>query len=422
MIATDELLSAGGPPPAKRRIQVYGNCQAGWLAKMLEQNPEVTGQYEIVYLSDYLHIPADHPIHQPGFLATCTDAVWQTAPGCKPPEWVASLPTDCRQIRFPTLWLKLLWPTYAVDPRNKPEEGFPWGRYAYGDRLVMKLLQDGVSPEDVPKRYVETDLNKVINLDRFTEMSLAELRFNDRQSDVAITPFIEASFRRRKLFGTVNHPTYLILHRIYHGVVGALLGRVTAEEPPVPTDAADVFGLVETPLHPQIIAYFKLEWAVPGLRWRYYSAFLTLEEYLRAYAAFTPIPLGDPPQLWLARAHQAAGFNDFAEAQRLLLEGATRFPAQVQFLQYLGRLLTRLGKFVDAEKAIRYALAQHPGVAALHCDLGTTLLQQNFPDEAARMFEEALRLDPQLKEARSNLIRLAGRKRTALRTVVGVPA
>ena len=137
MIAIAPTSSVAGSPAGRRRVLVYGNCQAGWLAKALEQNVEIMSRYEIVYLSDYLHIAADHPIHQAGFLATCTDAVWQTAPGCKPPEFVSGLSPDCRQIRFPTLWLKLLWPTYAVDPRNKPEVDFPWGRYPYGDRLVM---------------------------------------------------------------------------------------------------------------------------------------------------------------------------------------------------------------------------------------------------------------------------------------------
>jgi hypothetical protein len=267
----------------------------------------------------------------------------------------------------------------------------------------MKLLKDGVTLDDLPKRYVDTDLNKIVNLDRFTEMSLTELRFNDQQSDVAITPFIERTFRQRKLFGTVNHPTFLILNRIYHGVAGAILGIPATDDPPVPADAAEVLGSEETPLHPQIISHFKLEWAVPGMRWRYRAAFLTLDEYLRAYAAFTPIPMGEPPALWLARAQQAFTLNDFPEAQRLLLEGTVKHPAIFQFLQYLGLLLVRQGKLVEAEKVLRYALTRHPTAAPLHCDLGVVLARQGFHMEAAKRFEETLRLDPAHKDARAHL-------------------
>lgn len=397
-------------PGAKRRMLVYGNCQAGWLAQMLQRHADVAAQYEIVYLSDYAVIPTDHPIHDPGFLATRTDAVWQTASGCQPPAFLAGLPADCRQIRFPTLWLKLLWPTYAVDPRNQPEPEFPWGRYPYGDRLVMKLLREGVALDDLPKRYIETDLNKIVNLDRFTEMTLAELRFNDAQSDVAITPFIESSFRQRRLFGTVNHPTFLILQRIYSGVVDTLLRRTGAVADEEPADADDVLGEEETPLHPQIIRHFGLTWAAPGMRWRYRSAFLTLEEYLQAYGAFAPIAMGDPPALWLGRAQQAFARNNFPEAKRLLLSAATRYPELAQFLQYLAKLLLRQGKFLEAEKVIRYALERHPTVAGLHCDLGVALWRRNFPDEAASVFAEALRLDPAHAEARRNFSALASRR------------
>lgn len=396
-------------PAAKQRLLVYGNCQAGWLSRMLGANAEVAAGYEIVYLSDYHQTPPDHPTLQPGFFAGCAVAVWQTAAGCKRPEFVAALPAACRQIRFPTLWLKLLWPLYSIDPRNQPEPEHPWGRYPYGDRLVMKLLQEGVAPADLAKRYVDTDLNRIVNLDRFAEMSLAELRFNDKQSDVAIASFIERTFRGRKLFGTVNHPTMLMLQQIHLGVLAALLGTKVSGEVPPPADASEVLGSEETPLHPQIISHFKLQWARPGLKWRYRSAFLNLDEYLRAYAAFTPIPLGDPPELFLARAQQAFGLNDFPEAQRLLLEGSARFPAIVQFLQYLGVLLVRQGKLVDAEKVVRYALTRHPNVAALHFELGGILLRRGFAAEAAKAFEQTLRCDPQHAEARAQLTALAAR-------------
>jgi tetratricopeptide (TPR) repeat protein len=395
----------------RRRVLVYGNCQGGWLARALQQHSVVSAQFEIIYLSDYLERPPDHPINDPGFLATCAVVVWQTASGCKAPWFVAGIPASTRQIRYPTLWLKLLWPTYAVDPRNVHEEKFPWGRYPYGDRLVMKLLAENVPLADLPQRYVDFDLNRLVNLDRFTEMSLAELRFNDRQSDVAITPFIESTFRQRKLFGTVNHPTFAILHQIYTGVASLLLDQPLADAAALPPNAADVLGEEETPLHPQIISHFKLTWAQAGLRWRYRTAFLTLEEYLRAYAAFTPIPLGTPPSLWLARAQQAVALHDLPEARRLLLEATAAFPAIPEFLHYLGTVLARHQQPVEAEKVLRYALGQHPRHAGLHCELATLMSQQNFPAEAERLFRECLRLDPNHKEARRALILLAARPR-----------
>ncbi len=402
-----------------RRVLVYGNCQGGWLAQQLRVQPAVAERFEIVYLSDYLERPAGHPINEPDFLSTCSVVIWQTASTSKPPWFLGSVPAGCRQIRYPTLWLKLLWPTYAVDPRNQPEPNFPWGRYPYGDRLVMKLLEEGVSVADLPKRYVDTDLNQIVNLDRFTEMALGELRFNDQQSDIAITPFIEATFRQQKLFGTVNHPTFLILHRIYAAVAAALLEQAEPDDPPRPANAADVLGEEETPLHPQIISHFRLAWTDPNMRWRYHSALLSLGEYLQAYGSFTPIPLGNPPQLWLARAQQAAERNDLAEAQRILLAAAREFPSVVEFLHYLGVLLARRGQVIQAEKVLRCAIAQHPRVATLYCELGSVLLRRNAPDEAVRRFHEALRIDPQHPDARRILALMASPRRNAAVDALG---
>ena len=389
---------------ARRRVLVYGNCQGGWLAQALSLNHEIAARFDITYLSDYLgRPPANHPIHQPDFLPGCSVVIWQTASACQPPQFLAALPPGCRQIRYPTLWLKMLWPTYAVDPRNLPEKEFPWGRYPYGDRLVMKLLEEGVPPADLAKRYVDTDLNTIVNLERFSEMSRAELRFNDQQSDVTITPFIEANFRQRKLFGTVNHPTYLVLSHIYHAVESALLELPVPADPLRPAHAVALLGAQETPLHPQIIGHFKLEWAFPGMKWLYHSAFLSLEEYIPAYGAFTPVPLGSSPQLWLARAQQALGRKNFEETELLLREGAAQFPAVAEFWQYLGVLKAQQDQLPEAESIFRGAITRHPHSAALYSELGMIMFRRQNPDEAVLMFKEALRIDPAHAGARYNL-------------------
>jgi tetratricopeptide (TPR) repeat protein len=387
----------------RKRVLVYGNCQAGWMARTLAAEPVIKEQFEIVYLASFGVIPPDHPALQPGFMGGCSVIVWQTAAGFKPPEFLQNATADCRQIRFPTLWLKLLWPLNAGDPRNQAEPGFPYGRYPYGDRLVMKLMEEGVSAVDLPRRYIDTDINKIVNLERFTEMSLAELRMNDAQTDVAITPFIERTFRHQRLFATINHPTFPILARVFYAIKAALLGQATPESPPASENDPDIFGEIEIPLHPQVIRHFGLEWARPGMRWRYNSAFLTLEEFIRAYAEFTPIPMGCPPQLWLARGEQAAAHGDLAEAQRILIDATLHFPQLTEIWRFLGRIMADRGLLVEAERILRYATSRHPTAVLMICDLAMVMLRRQFPDEANRLANEALKVDGQCKEARQIL-------------------
>jgi tetratricopeptide (TPR) repeat protein len=387
----------------KRRVLLHGNCQGAWLASVLNRTPEISAEHEIVYHANFGEIPANHPIHQPDFLQGCSCVLWQTASGFKPPEFLASLPAGCRQIRFPTLWLKLLWPTYTVDPRNKPEEGFPYGRHPYGDRLVLKLVNEGVPPDEVPRRYIETDLNKIINLDRFAEMCLAELRFNDQQSDIAVAPHIESAFRKVKLFGCINHPTLRIMDWLLQQVAGALLDSPALGNRAEPPNAADVIGSEEIPVHPQIIDHFKLEWAYPGMRWRYHSAFLTVEEFARALATFDAIPLGDSPQVWFGRAEQAFGRQEVCEAERLLREGSVMFPQHADFVQCLGVLLVGQNRFDEAARVYLNGIAHHPDSARLRNELGIAYFRQGRADQAVAAFQAALRIDPNHEDARANL-------------------
>lgn len=373
-----------------RKLLVYGNCQAGWIAQRLAATPAVAAEFQVLYRSDYAEIPADHPTRQPGFWGEVDVAVCQTAANCRPPEFLAALRASAVVVRFPTLWLKILWPMYMVDPRNRAEPGAAWGRFPYGDRLALKLLREGVASSDLARRYRETDLNSILDLDRFQEMTFAELANNDRKSDVAIAPYLAANFRRRKLFGTVNHPNLAILHELYRGVLAALPGGLATGGLPEPECAGEVLGLLEeVPLHPQVIRHFQLAWARPEMRWRYRSEFLNLEDYLKAYADFRLIPAGEPPALFLARAQQAAALGDFPEARQLLLRAAIAFPQLSAFLQYLAILLLRRGELLEAEKVARHALATFPGELALNRLLGDIMSRAGHAEEAARCYAAA---------------------------------
>ena len=383
----------------KEQILVYGNCQAHWLAEKLRAVAQLTHSFDITYLPSFGTVPTDHVSNEPGFFKRCRRVLLQTAAGAKLPEFTAALNKDCRQCRFPTLWLKLLWPLHASDPRSVPESGHPYGRYPYGDRLAMKLLNEGVAPDDLPRRYLDTELASLVNLDRFAEISFRELHYNDRNSDIALTPYIEKNFRTIKLFGTVNHPSFAILREILARALDFLEVEIQADSS-LMEGVSDILGSEEIPVHPQVVRHFSLQWVSPNQRWRYRSAMLGLEDYLLAYARFTPIPMGIPPELYLIRAREVSMANDFPAAERLLLEASEVFPSTHVFLLYLARLHLREKRWLEAEKILRFALSRHPQIAELHSGLGTVMLGRGFRQEAAKYFGHALALDPANQEAR----------------------
>lgn len=395
----------------KPRVLLYGNCQGWWYAHLLKLQPEVTERFDVVYLANFGTWPMDHPIHDPGFVASCSVVIWQTAAGCKSPEFLNAVSTHCRQIRFPTLSLKILWPFHAKDPRNCPQEGFPYGPYSYGDRLLMRLMDQGIPAEDLPRRYVDTDISTIVDLERYAELAFAEMRINDRSSDIAVTPLIEETFRERRLFHTINHAAFPLLDAVYKQLESSLLERGIRDEVNLPPNAQDYFGDEQIPIHPQVIAHFRIKWATPSTKWRYHSSLLSMDEYILAYAALKPIPMGNPPELWLERARQCAAQGDLEEAKRILLGASATFPGLHHFLQFLAMLLVRAMRLNEAEQVLRYAISQHSKVAGLHYDLGSLMLRSNFVDEAARCFKEVLKIDPDHKGAAMSLLQTGAARR-----------
>lgn len=69
----------------------------------------------------------------------------------------------------------------------------------------------------------------------------------------------------------------------------------------------------------------------------------------------------------------------------------------------IGVLFGRFGRYAEAEKALRTAVALDPLLAGGWSNLGIALVQAGRREEGARALREALRLDPDLKVARSRL-------------------
>lgn len=378
----------------RKRVFIYGNCQAGWIHNFLSIETALREDFEFIYQASFGVTPDTHPARQPGFHSSCDMVLWQTAPRTPPPDFVAQLRADCAQFRFPTLWLKALWPLHCSDPRNQAEEGFPAGPWPYGDRLVMKLVEEGVAPGDLPARYLDYDLGKLVNLERYAEIGMAELRMNDRQSDVQVAPLIEGGYRTRRLFATVNHPNLGLLDWLRVNARAWLLGEAPPSVWREPEYGLDPFGEIEIPLHPKVVETFGLTWVKPGMGYRYNERFLTLEEWLAAYAAFERIPIQTPPTVVLSRAQQAQRHGEVLEAMRILGNGAALFPHLHHFVRYLALLLMQSKCDREAEKVLMEAIVRHPAETSLAGDLCKLLARQSRWSELVQIADVLLRLEP----------------------------
>jgi hypothetical protein len=113
-------------------------------------------------------------------------------------------------------------------------------------------------PEEVFRRYVDTDLRTIVDLDRWHEMALAEIAAADKRTDLPFGRLFESNFRSQRLFDTLNHPAHVLQELVSH----ALMGFILEDDTPLPSTIPE-HQAIQIPIHPQVIEHFKLEWVSP---------------------------------------------------------------------------------------------------------------------------------------------------------------
>lgn len=277
----------------KRVCIIYGNCVAGVLDMILKGEKEFADAYEIVYTRSFVHPLSGPPGVPIDKIKQCSLFLCQYG-HLQYPGFLDDLPSSCRTISFPVMRWPCLWPLERRDPRSKPEKGkffffgrYPYGRYPYGDRLVMRLLKKGLTPDEIFKRYFSRDINSVINLDELYKKNMRDGKELDAKCDLTIYRYVEQNFTKERLFWTPNHPCPGLLIMQANQIKeklgmkelsGSVLSRIIKNPP---------FATYHLPIHPQVIRHFNLLWADANLKYRHYRiGWFTFEEYLKRYIEY----------------------------------------------------------------------------------------------------------------------------------------
>lgn len=269
----------------KPTLIVSGNCQARFLARVLEANPEVADRYRVIYFRAFRKGDTDTIARED--LESCAVLFEQIAHQAPELPNKDQLPADCQVFRFPILFLNSLWPQAIDDPRNEASKSkaHPAGLWPYGDRFVLKLMDQGLTPDALIEPYLRWNLPEKIDLERFHHINWAKAKELDRRAEIRLGRYVNENFRKERLFVTRNHPSLEMLTVVRDKAFEALNLSGPYNDADIEPAAGGMYNSF-VPVHPSVARFFELEWWSPDALYRTHGDDLPIREYIRRYAAF----------------------------------------------------------------------------------------------------------------------------------------
>lgn len=269
-------------------ILTYGNCQADLLGACLDAFPGVKESYEIARFFDFVY-PGTAGIKAPSedLLDRCEALVLQVGLRRPEPEYVARLASaGAKIVRFPVLDCLPLWPQQCPDARNHAETAYPFGRYPYGDRVLLDLMDQGKSEAEIVDEYMTKDLASLFDLDRMLDYWRCCLEARDAQGDIRAATFVETEFRNQRLFFTRDHPSPALTQFVLGEVIRLIWGTGFPDAY-IEFAASIPFDQYVAPVHLSVARALQLNWCGEDtLHRHWHSGFFTHREFARRYVRY----------------------------------------------------------------------------------------------------------------------------------------
>lgn len=275
----------------KPAFVIYGNCQAAILARAFERVQEAglfSEEFEVAYFNRSVD-PLPEVLARSEISERVSVLLLQVSEHKEREVLLSSVPQSCRIIRFPYLHCSSIWPLYCKDPRQ--EERSEWGatrtmdaQPVYGDRLALRLLNSGLTPQQAYIRYMAADLLKEVNLDRIYELDVQGYDALEKMSDIPVKQLFLRCFQNARLFWAPNHVSDLGLTYLFREISGIVqsFGLMTSSD--VYLGGSEGQSHIQIPIHPQVIEHFQLKWVDYKYRYHYYYlGKMTFPEYMMRY-------------------------------------------------------------------------------------------------------------------------------------------
>jgi len=145
-----------------------------------------------------------------------------------------------------------------------------------------------LSFEQALEKYRSTDINEIVDLNQFHEISLAKMQNLDSKVDIPMNWYTEQNFRKEHLFREISHP----LPELYSWMgnqISEYMGLGPIPEKVIRNFESQQYSknLLAVPIHPQVLDHFNIEWGDEDTTYSYFNiADLTFQEHLERYLKY----------------------------------------------------------------------------------------------------------------------------------------
>jgi hypothetical protein len=270
-------------------ILFYGNCQAGAVYQIFMADPPTVAAFDLLYQPSFDDPMAATGGISPDDAARAVALFEQFDPVPFPHR--DRLPAGCAHVTFPAVDFNLLWPLTCVNPFNDPSPDIPWGRFPYGDRLIVDAVKRGLSAGAIWDYYRATSEEALPDPFRFAQLERARLAARDERCDIKLSALVFERFVDTNLFWCVNHPTLEMLGVLARQLVDAgsaneAIAAIDVEAAVGRMPSRGPLALITVPVHPAIARHFALKWyRGPGPHYGLGDATTTYDDYFKEMIA-----------------------------------------------------------------------------------------------------------------------------------------
>lgn len=274
-----------------KKCLLFGNCQIRLLRRYLLKT-NFTKYYEIIPTIPVQIKDAKNLDHET--LSSVDLIIYQNVSDTFGHDFssaaiLSHLKPSCEKILFPSMFFNVYWPQYCKQVVVRPVKKLsisPAGLFPYGDSNIIRLMQSGVSLENIITQLSDEDFYSESEVFNSLNNAFASLKKREQEQhvDITVSKYIYENYQNNYLMETVNHPTCFVgIH-----VVTQILKLLNIEHSGF--DLKKEFILdsqtagYDSPIYPSVIRRLGLSFIDKHHRYRFhYNNRLSFERYIDFY-------------------------------------------------------------------------------------------------------------------------------------------